>query len=140
MGLSAVRLGAAIAALLLTTGAPAQAQTGGSQRWLLGPWSDNGTSCAVMVEFRRDGTFFIESEDKVGRWQLQGDQLTFSGSARSPRGSSGSAAIISAFITPTAAPAIPIGAPPIPPPPTVRSIVPDADQPSQSRNASSTSS
>lgn len=78
MRLDNVRFGAAaLAALVLATGAQAQSPTG-DQRWLLGYWTDNADSCVDMIEFRRDGTFFTEGNGRTGRWRLQGNQLTFS--------------------------------------------------------------
>ena len=47
---------------------------------LVGRWTDNG-DCKAAVEFRPDGTF-VMPDGRGGRWQVDGDVLTFSGDGR----------------------------------------------------------
>ena len=50
---------------------------------LVGRWSDSG-DCKDAVELRPDGTFMTQAQ-LVGRWQVEGNQLVFSGNGNEVR-------------------------------------------------------
>lgn len=43
---------------------------------LLGRWTDDHNNCSGVIEFRADGTWFINTSGAQGRWWLSGDQLS----------------------------------------------------------------
>ena len=59
------------------TAIPASSSEGGVDPRLVGRWTDTG-DCKAVTELRPDGTF-VASGGGVGRWEVNGNELVFSG-------------------------------------------------------------
>lgn len=65
------------------TAIPARSSEGGVDPRLVGRWTDNG-DCKAVTELRPDGTF-VATTGVVGRWEVNGNELVFSGNGNEYR-------------------------------------------------------
>jgi hypothetical protein len=65
------------------TAIPASSSEGGVDPRLVGRWTDTG-DCKTVTELRPDGTF-VATSGVVGRWEVNGNDLIFSGNGNEYR-------------------------------------------------------